>query len=584
MRYSRASRRFALPLLLGALLCGSAAADVLALDASTLPAPRRPLRWSETIRRAGGRWEEGRPWVVAERGVRTGLYPDNLVVLTSPSLAQSFPARLADCQAGAYSWQDGEWRSDDGKFTPESLPEGSWSSLRAMLGEREFSLVVEPPRVAPGLPDVARERARFPHYYRLLVAAGGSLDKHGVGVLGLRGVGPDGTRHPSSDNQGGYDDTYVVLRRNRDGSGSAREFLGSTHAGRADDPDAPAAGVAQLKPGHYLARPIEHHHGMPCWWVRNPNGSDGLPARRDADADGTISEEEARVPARATEILFHNGVYSDVAASIGCLTMAPDVYPEFSRAVGRRGFAFTLLDANQQLPQSPVVYRLGRSVKGKPLYLREWGSGSRVALLFATIHGDEPVGTGLLNRLEREFRIHPELLEGWQVRLIVCANPDSRGRRRSNARGVDLNRNFAAGWRRGGGGGESGGPRPLSEPETRALRAAVLGLDPAPPGRPERILSIHQHGDLAAGEGWLDGDGPADSLARSLSEASGGRYGVHDIPDSQGRQVIPGSFGTWVSSAELAIPTITWELPRGERDPEEVWRENREVLLRFLQD
>lgn len=57
--------------------------------------------------------------------------------------------------------------------------------------------------------------------------------------------------------------------------------------------------------------------------------------------------------------------------------------------------------------------------------------------------------------------------------------------RGKNARGVDLNRNFPAGWRDLDGNYESG-PRPRSEPETRAVLRFLRRVNP------DRTISLHQ--------------------------------------------------------------------------------------------
>jgi hypothetical protein len=65
-------------------------------------------------------------------------------------------------------------------------------------------------------------------------------------------------------------------------------------------------------------------------------------------------------------------------------------------------------------------------------------------------------------------------------------NPDGYARdTRTNAHGVDLNRNFPWGWTALNGPVESG-PRPASEPETRALMRFVGQIDP------QLVVSFHQ--------------------------------------------------------------------------------------------
>ncbi len=183
---------------------------------------------------------------------------------------------------------------------------------------------------------------------------------------------------------------------------------------------------------------------------------------------------------------------------------------------------------------------IGRSVSGAAIDVRAFGEGPDVILFLASIHGDEDAGTPLLQRLADELEARPDLLAGRRVVLVPVANPDGRtSRRRTNGRGVDLNRNFPAENfdARGRHGAE-----PLCEPESRALHDLILREDPA------RVVSIHQ--PIAC----LDWDGPADDLAELM-----GRH-APDLPLKKlGSR--PGSLGSWVG-LELGRPIVTVELPR----------------------
>lgn len=150
---------------------------------------------------------------------------------------------------------------------------------------------------------------------------------------------------------------------------------------------------------------------------------------------------------------------------------------------------------------APSVQRtvvIGRSVQGRVIraYYRGDPGATRVLLVLGQMHGDESAGRSTVAWVRQNVR--PPA--GTGVWVIPSINPDGAARhRRSNARGVDLNRNWpTSGWRRTPKGSRYyGGPRAASEPETRALMRFLAGA------RPSYVASIHQplHGVGRSGPG-----------------------------------------------------------------------------------
>ncbi|MDZ5620060.1 M14 family zinc carboxypeptidase [Nocardioides bizhenqiangii] len=125
---------------------------------------------------------------------------------------------------------------------------------------------------------------------------------------------------------------------------------------------------------------------------------------------------------------------------------------------------------------------IGHSVRGRPLVAWHLGEvGKPKVLLVSTMHGDEPHTRQILTALRDGRPIH-----GINLWVLPTYNPDGLARgTRKNARGVDLNRNFPNNWADLDGDYESG-PRPGSEPETRAVMRFLRNI------RPRWIISFHQ--------------------------------------------------------------------------------------------
>jgi murein peptide amidase A len=188
-------------------------------------------------------------------------------------------------------------------------------------------------------------------------------------------------------------------------------------------------------------------------------------------------------------------------------------------------------------------WTIGRSVEGRAIEARAFGEGPTRALVHAGIHGDEPGAAAAAERLCARLEAERPAA---RVVVVPAVNPDglSRGAK-DNARGVDLNRNFAArSWGQAvEKPGYFGGTAALSEPESAAL-AALLEAE-----RPARIVAIHQPFRC------VNFDGPARALAEAMAAACGWPV-VADVG-----YPTPGSFGSCYG-IDRGLEVITLELPR----------------------
>jgi murein peptide amidase A len=164
--------------------------------------------------------------------------------------------------------------------------------------------------------------------------------------------------------------------------------------------------------------------------------------------------------------------------------------------------------------------QLGRSHEGRPIdVVHVAGPGTRI-LVVGCIHGDECEGIEVTRLLARS---HPAA-DLWLVHQL---NPDGYARRsRTNARGVDLNRDFLAATQR----------------ETRIARKLILRL------KPDVTLWFHQ--PQAVVRAW----GLSQATARRYARLAGVPYRAVPWP--------PGSASRWQNG--IGQISFVVELPAGE--------------------
>jgi len=129
--------------------------------------------------------------------------------------------------------------------------------------------------------------------------------------------------------------------------------------------------------------------------------------------------------------------------------------------------------------------RVGTSVEGRPITaVHRWSQGAtRTMLVVGSIHGDERAGQRVVRRLRAASL--PDGVDLWLVRTM---NPDGvAADGRTNASGVDLNRNFPRHWLAAGADTPQwSGPFAASEPETAAVMSLLRDV------RPHTTLVFHQ--------------------------------------------------------------------------------------------
>jgi len=215
----------------------------------------------------------------------------------------------------------------------------------------------------------------------------------------------------------------------------------------------------------------------------------------------------------------------------------------------------TTVGARTADPMGRRTVVLGHSVGGRVITAVETGDldSPRRTLVIGCIHGNEPAGIAIAQRLER--MAPPSELDLW---IVADLNPDGvAANTRQNAHHVDLNRNFPFRWRPLSGSFYSG-PRPLSESESRIAYRLVSKV------RPQVAVWFHQHLDV------VDESGGSLAVERRFASLVG-------LPLARLARE-PGSAIGWENHTVPSGTAFAVELPAGPLGPAAVDRFARAIL------
>lgn len=234
------------------------------------------------------------------------------------------------------------------------------------------------------------------------------------------------------------------------------------------------------------------------------------------------------------------------------------------------------------LPPEGETFSIGTSIEGKSLDVYRFGSGPIVRVIIGGIHGGYEGNTSTLVWLLRDDLRNGLIAvpEDITLYLLPVFNPDgfydytNQPEGRSNARGVDINRNWdalwQADWDRTGCFNYiriTAGEFPFSEPEAQALRDFLLN------NRVDALISYHSAMSAIFAGGRPQPDPASDSLARALSTASFYLYPPVNDPGCQ----YTGQLIDWASQNGIAAVDV--ELTDHQSTDIDI---NRKVLQAFL--
>lgn len=202
-------------------------------------------------------------------------------------------------------------------------------------------------------------------------------------------------------------------------------------------------------------------------------------------------------------------------------------------------------------PPASTESVVGRSLENRPIIARTIGVGPLRVFLVAGLHHEHAAVSDAIEPILGALDTR-DVARLATIRAIPDANPDGAvAGSRSNARDIDVDRNFpAASFEPDGGApGRRYGPSPLTEPESRAVHDAFHAFDPDL----VIVLDIARAGPYIA---WSPAE--LDDAARAAAGAAQRiRPRTRLLPNTG---LAPGSLASFAGD-DLRIPTVTIALP-----------------------
>jgi protein MpaA len=203
----------------------------------------------------------------------------------------------------------------------------------------------------------------------------------------------------------------------------------------------------------------------------------------------------------------------------------------------------------------PRSFAIGHSSEGRAItgFMRGDPAAPVRILVVGCIHGNERAGIAIARRLAHVAPSRRVAL--W---VVPDLNPDgAAANTRQNGNGVDLNRNFPSNWADLEGVFDAG-PKPLSEPESRAAARLILRV------RPTISIWYHQHLRV------VDESGGNIAIERKYARA----VGLPLVRLSR----FPGSVASWENRVLPRSTAFVVELPAGSLSAGMIERHVRAVL------
>jgi hypothetical protein len=308
-----------------------------------------------------------------------------------------------------------------------------------------------------------------------------------------------------------------------------RMLLAVLREHRAAHPNAPRVGVADL------SRPRGGDFGPRFGGIGHASHQNGLDVdvyypRRDR------RELPPRVPRQMDRRLAQDLVDRFVAAGAAKVFVGPATGLKGPPAVVEVLPAYHDNHMHVRVPGDGVrSEQVGESTRGQEIRAFTLGSGRPRILVVGSVHGDERAGTVVATRL-----LHVRPPARGSIWVVQDLNPDGHAaKRRVNARGVDLNRNFPGTWRRLA----RSGPAPASERETRVAMELIRRI------QPDVTIWFHQPQAL------VRASGPSVPIARRFAQLAGMRFRRLPWP--------PGSATAWQHGALPGTNAFVVELAPG---------------------